>query len=202
MALADRFASGGFAVASVTRSGGTAPAGGRGGDARPVAGLALAADAGDPAALAAAVDRAAAELGPVRVLLFNVSVPLSGVPSQVDPAAVASALRAGVVGGGAAPPAVLPGMLAAGGGSVLFTGGGTAVRPWVAGAAIGLQKAALRNYALALAEELDGTGVRAGTVRIDGMIGSPGLEPATIADAFWAWHTDADSPVEVVLSPA
>lgn len=191
-ALAERFAAGGFAVATVTRSGGAVPAGG----------LAIGADAGDPPGLAAAADRAAAALGPVRVLLYNVSVPLPGQPSQVDPEAVAAALRAGVIGGIAAAQAVLPGMRAAGRGTLLFTGGGTAVKPWVAGAAIGLQKAALRNYALALAEELDGTGLRAGTVRIDGVIGSPGLEPATIADAFWAWHADPTAPVEVALTGA
>ncbi len=193
MALARRFAAGGLRPALLSRQPSETAA------AELDDPVLIAADAADPDALTRGIDAAAAQVGPVEALLFNPSVTLMGRPSEVDPAAVAAALAVGTVGAISAAQAVLPGMRERGRGTLLFTGGGTALQPWVDAVAIGLQKAALRNYALALAAELRGEPVRAGTVTITGMIGSAGFEPDRIADAFWAWHLNPAAADEVVF---
>jgi NAD(P)-dependent dehydrogenase (short-subunit alcohol dehydrogenase family) len=113
-----------------------------------------------------------------------------GQPTEVAPDAVAAALAVGVVAGVVCAQDLAPAMRTAGGGSLLFTGGGTALKPWAAGTAIGLQKAALRNYVLALHDELAPLGIHAGMVTVHGMIApATAYDPDLIAEAFWGLHT-------------
>jgi len=193
MALARRFAAGGFRPALLSRR----PPETAAADLEDA--VLVAADVADPDALTRGIEAAVGQVGPVQALLFNPSVTLMGRPSQVDPAAAADALAVGAVGAITAAQAVLPHMRAQGRGTLLFTGGGTALKPWVDAVAIGLQKAALRNYALALAAELRSEPLRAGTITINGVIGSAGFEPDLIAQTFWEWHLDPAAPDEVVF---
>jgi NAD(P)-dependent dehydrogenase (short-subunit alcohol dehydrogenase family) len=193
MALARRFAAGVFRPALLSRR----PPETAAADLEDA--VLVAADVADPDALTRGIEAAVGQVGPVRALLFNPSVTLMGRPSQVDPAAAADALAVGAVGAITAAQAVLPHMRAQGRGTLLFTGGGTALKPWVDAVAIGLQKAALRNYALALAAELRSEPLRAGTITINGVIGSAGFEPDLIAQTFWEWHLDPAAPDEVVF---
>ena len=77
----------------------------------------------------------------------------------------------GAVAAVTAAQEVLPAMRAAGRGTLLFTGSGVALKPWAPGAALGMQKAALRSYVFALADEVGPLGIHAATVTIQGVVG-------------------------------
>jgi NADP-dependent 3-hydroxy acid dehydrogenase YdfG len=87
------------------------------------------AEAGDPASLTAAVDTLTAALGPVDVLLYNVSVGRQAAVPELAPDDLLADLAAGAVGLQTAVRAVLPGMRERGSGTVLVTGSGSADRP-------------------------------------------------------------------------
>jgi NAD(P)-dependent dehydrogenase (short-subunit alcohol dehydrogenase family) len=150
----------------------------------------LAADAADPAALRTALAAAVAEVGDPEVLLFNPSPTVEAPPSEVSPDDVLMGLRVVAVGAVVTTQAVLPAMLSAGHGSLLFTGSGAALRPWAPMVAVAMQKAALRAYVLALADEVAPRGVHAGLVTVQGVLGSrPELAPDAVAEHFWAAHS-------------
>lgn len=171
-----------------------------------VAAEAVTADAGDAAALGAALADVERRLGRVDVLCYNAVGVHMGPPTALAAADLEADLRVGVVGAQAAALALLPGMRARGGGSLLFTGGGAAFGPSTRAVTLSAQKAALRNLVLSLAAELAGGGaggpppapLRVGTVTVMGGItpGTP-FAPDRIAAAFWALHTGAEPGPEV-----
>ena len=117
--------------------------------------------------------------------LFNVSawVP-GGLNSDLD--AVSSGLDAGVVAALAMTQAVVPRMLTQSSPRILFTGGGTADSPMVASIGLGLQKAALRNLAIALDKDLRETTIAVRTLTIRGSIApETAFDPDRIARALW-----------------
>ena len=188
MALARRFGREGATVALVARrpealAAYVADLGALGIEAR-----GFPADVGDEASLRAAFAAVRAELGDPDVVLYNASLNPAGGPSEVSVGDVESALRVGAVGALVAAQEVLPAMRARGSGTVLVTGGGLALAPWPGATALGMAKAAVRNLAQVLARDLEGTGVRAGTVTIRGIVGAPGFDPDDIADRFWTLH--------------
>jgi NAD(P)-dependent dehydrogenase (short-subunit alcohol dehydrogenase family) len=161
-AVARRFAAGGYAVLGVARDPSRHAA-----LAGPGVTLA-AADAADPAALAAALS------GGAEVLVYNAyraSIATPG-PSALDPALLAGDLAVNVTGALAAVQAVLPGMRAAGRGTILLTGGGLALDPtkWLPAASLAVGKAALRSLALTLHAELAPEGIHAATITVDGAV--------------------------------
>lgn len=202
-ALARRFAAGGFTIAGFARS--------------PQKSAALAAelaeqgckldlrsvDAGDFAALDAAVRAVEAQVGPVEVLVYNAFSAAPAVPSQIPLNGLVADFRVNVGGALAAVQAALPAMQARGKGTILLTGGGLALdpTPWLPAASLGIGKAGIRNLAQSLHKEMAGTPIRVGTVTITGQIlaGTP-LAPETIAERFWELHAMAEpAPVEIVV---
>lgn len=129
------------------------------------------ADAGDPGSLTTAVETLTAALGPVGVLLYNVSVGRSAAAPDLAPDDLLGDLAAGVVGLQTAVRAVLPGMRQRGAGTVLVTGGGSADRPVPSMASLGVQKAALRALAEVQARALAVDGVHVATVTVRGLVG-------------------------------
>jgi NADP-dependent 3-hydroxy acid dehydrogenase YdfG len=169
-ATARRFGGEGYAVGLVSRA--AAPT--QLGEELRAAGVATAeaaAEAGDPDSLTPALRALAAELGPVDVLLYNVSVGRGTTAQELTPEALQADLAAGAVGLQTAVRAVLPDMLARGGGSVLATGGGAADRPFASLPTLGVQKAALRALVQALAAGLADDGVHVATVTVRGVVG-------------------------------
>jgi NAD(P)-dependent dehydrogenase (short-subunit alcohol dehydrogenase family) len=146
---------------------------------------AFAADAGNPTALATTLDAVAAKHGATEVLVYNALALSFGRPTTMTPATLAADFAVNVGGALAATLAVLPAMQAKKSGVVLFTGGGWALYPAAEAASASLGKAALRNLAFTLAEELQDTGVRVGTVTIMGPVkaGTP-FDPDKIGRAF------------------
>lgn len=150
----------------------------------------LAVDAGDPEALEAAFAQVRSAVGDPEVLVFNPSPTVLAPPSEVAPEDVLLGLRVVAVGAVVAAQAVLPAMREAGRGTLLFTGSGAALRPYPPMVAVAVQKAALRAYVLALADEVAPWGVHAGLVTVQGVLGSsPALEPDAVAEAFWTVHS-------------
>lgn len=128
-------------------------------------------EAGDPESLRVAVEGLVGELGPVDVLLYNVSIGREAAVPDLTPEALLGDLAAGAVGLQTAVRAVLPGMRERGGGTVLVTGGGSADRPIASMASLGVQKAALRALAEVQAVALAPEGVHVATVTIRGLVG-------------------------------
>jgi NADP-dependent 3-hydroxy acid dehydrogenase YdfG len=145
-----------------------------------------AADAGDPAALTAAVERLIAGQGPVDVLLFNVSVGRQAAVDALSPEDLLADLAAGTVGLQTSLRAVLPGMRERGRGTVLVTGGGSADRPIPSMATLGVQKAALRALAEVQAAGLAADGIHVATVTVRGFVGEEKQIPPDRVAALYA----------------
>ena len=137
---------------------------------------------GDPASLSAAIGRLVDVLGPIDVLLYNVSVGRPATVPDLTPEDLLADVAAGAIGLQTAVRAVLPGMRERGGGTVLATGGGTADKPMASLATLGVQKAALRALVQVQAAGLADDGVHVATVTIRGLVGEDkSIHPDTVA---------------------
>lgn len=189
-AIARRFGREGFKVAAIARR---ADALKEQTDALAAAGVVAqgyTADAADPASLAAAFVRVAADHGPSGVLVYNAAGVRYKPLAQLTTDELNADLRISIGGAMAAAQAVLPAMREQGAGTLLFTGGGFAFEPMAAMASLGVGKAGIRNLAFSLYADLKDSGVHAATVTICGMVkpGTP-FDPDKIAEAYWALHT-------------
>jgi NAD(P)-dependent dehydrogenase (short-subunit alcohol dehydrogenase family) len=193
VALAQRFAGGGMAVAVVARN---PPA-----IELPGKHLALAADAGDPASIATACDRVKAELGAPDVLVYNAGAFAMGSVVDIDPAEFERSWRINCAGALYAARRVLPDMLARGRGTVLLTGATASLRGGANFATLAVGKFGLRALAQSMARELGPRGIHVAHVVIDGQIDTPRmrqlmpgrdpatmLAPAAIAETYWQLH--------------
>lgn len=155
---------------------------GRGVDAH-----ALTVDLADPVSVGDCLDAVRDRFGDPGVLVYNASRYIGGAPTTVEVEDLVQGFRVGVAGALATVRQVAPAMRAAGRGTVLLTGSGVGVRPFVGSAALGVQKAGLRNLASTLADELEPDGVHVAMITIDGVIGQgAGFAPEEIAEEFWA----------------
>jgi short-subunit dehydrogenase len=82
--------------------------------------------------------------------------------------------------------ALAPAMIERGGGTILATGSAAADAPGPGVPTLGVQKAALRSLIRSLELELGPQGVHCATVTINGVLGAPGFDPASIADLYFA----------------
>jgi short-subunit dehydrogenase len=207
-AVAEKFGAEGFAVALVARSEARLAAGVAALQAKGVAAAAFQADAGDPAAIRAALDKARADLGPISALHWNAYAGVTGDLLTIDPATLQSGFQVGVVGLLAAVQAALPDLKAAKDGAVLVTNGAFGeVSPMTDAFAVQLQATgvALANAAKhklvgMLSERLKGDGVYVGEVMVAGVVkgtawaddaptpGIGGIDPVAVADLFWKLH--------------
>jgi NAD(P)-dependent dehydrogenase (short-subunit alcohol dehydrogenase family) len=152
-----------------------------------------AADVRDTAALAAALDRAAEELGPIEVLLYS-PIPQKEFLHPVLDSGVAD-LRAAVefslYGPVTAVQHVLPGMRSIGRGTVLFVNGGSAVRPNPAVAGTSVAFAAEGAYGQLIHDTLGADSIYVGQFIIPGAItrGHPTNDPDVLAARLWRMHT-------------
>lgn len=149
----------------------------------------MGADLSVPAQVASLFSVIHQELGPTEVLIYNAAAYRMGGVHNTSPEDLAADLALSVGGALAAVQQVLPHMEQKGSGALLFTGGSTAMTPMPGALTLGIGKAALRNLALALHQELKDKGVLATTVTICGPI-APGtyFDPATIAKTYWQLH--------------
>lgn len=191
LATAKRFAREGFAVAmlarradalknyveEVTRSGGVAKA--------------YACDLVDPIAAFAAVENAIAELGVPSVLVYNAAFWRESHPMDLSPQVFADDLNVSVVSALASVQAVYRPMKVAGGGTILFTGGGLALKPetGVAVPSLTAGKSALRGLAYALNPTLAEDHIKVAILTVKGMIKfDTDLNANIVAERFWSMY--------------
>jgi NAD(P)-dependent dehydrogenase (short-subunit alcohol dehydrogenase family) len=159
------------------------------------------ADAAHPESLRVAIEAALARFGAADALLYNAVSFSQGMPTTVDPATLMRDFNVNVAGALAAAQAVLPSMRQAGRGTLLFTGGGWALHPDPAFASLGIGKGALRTLVMLLARELEGSGIRVGTLTVMGLVKSgSAFDPNAVGRAFLELYREpADEfPVEVL----
>lgn len=161
---------------------------------------AYAADAADAEALRAALRQAQLDLGPAKVLVYNVADVQRSRPTGLDIEQLVREFRANVAGALACVQALAPEMRVRGGGSLLFTGGGIADHPSTDFASLSLGKAALRNLTHTLAQELGMHGIHVATVTVHGFV-QPGthFDPHLIAQSFIKLHRQPRGRFDIEL---
>jgi NAD(P)-dependent dehydrogenase (short-subunit alcohol dehydrogenase family) len=144
------------------------------------------ADAGDGAALRAALAPLFAAPDAPGVVIYSAAIATFGDLLSITPDQLAQGYAVDVIGAVVTAQVAVPAMRAAGGGTLLFTGGGfaDALPPGLASLSLG--KLGLRAVATMLARELRGDHIHAGSLTILGQIapGTP-FDPDAIADAYW-----------------
>jgi short-subunit dehydrogenase len=192
MAIARRFADGGYRVTLVARS--------TDGLGQLADGLAdtgaridtVAADASDPDGLGARIGELYNGQGAPGLIIYNA---VMGAPDQLLSSSVEhlqTAYSVDVIGAIVVTQVVAPAMRAAGTGTIIVTGGGFADYPIPALATISLGKAALRSAATMLGADLEPDGIRVATLTIMGQIvAGTAFDPENIAKRYWeVVHTD------------
>lgn len=146
-------------------------------------------DLGEAGAIPELFNAIEREQGEAQVLVYNASAGTRGSASTLAAASFERDLRINAIAPLEAAQRVLPAMRKARQGTLLFTGGGLALKSQADMASGSMGKAALRQLALCLAEELAPEGLHAATVTIAGYVQrGTALDPDRIADAFWDLH--------------
>jgi short-subunit dehydrogenase len=193
MAVARRFAEGGYRVTLVARSSDNLSE-----LANTLADTGteidtVSADASDPDGLGARIGALYHGQGAPGLIVYNA---VMGAPDQLLTSSVAhlqAAYAVDVIGAIVVTQIVAPAMRAAGSGTIIVTGGGFADYPIPALATISLGKAALRSAATMLGADLEADGIRVATLTIAGQIvaGTP-FDPTRIAERYWEVVHSAD----------
>ncbi|MER7845755.1 SDR family NAD(P)-dependent oxidoreductase [Kitasatospora sp. NPDC096077] len=189
-AVGRRFAREGLPVGVVARTDATAGAAAeavlRAGGGGAVA--ARTADSTDEAALRAALDGLAQELGPPDVLVYNAALIRPDTVGELSAREHLDAWAVNVVGALTAAAHVAPGMAERGRGTVLITGGMPEPKP--AYVSLSLGKAGVRALVTLLDQTYGPSGVHAASVTVDGPV-APGtaFDPDVIAEHYWRLHT-------------
>lgn len=189
MALAHRFGREGYSLSLVARRPEALGAACTELAAKGIGAKSYPADAGKVELLRQAIAQAIAANGTPDLLIYNAAAVTPKPASLLEPEQLLRDFSTGVAGAMVAAQAVIPAMRAARKGSILFTGGGFAFEPMPNLASLGIEKAAIRNLAFALAKELAPEGIHIGTVTVGGMVkpGTP-FAPELIAEEFWKLH--------------
>ena len=186
MAVARRFALGGYRITLVARS-----ADGLRDLAASLADTGVAigtieADASEPERLGARVAELYRGKDAPGVIVYNA---VMGAPDQLLSSSVAhlqAAYAVDVISAIVVAQVAAPAMRAAGFGTIIVTGGGFADHPIPALATVSLGKAALRSAATMLGADLQPDGIRVATLTIAGQIvAGTAFDPQRIAERYW-----------------
>ncbi|MBC8100912.1 MAG: SDR family NAD(P)-dependent oxidoreductase [Armatimonadetes bacterium] len=190
LAVAGRFARGGYALAMMARRSDALAEYTQTLQASGAIAQGFAVDMGDTAAIRSALQSVNDTMGAPEVLVYNAAAYSPGLPSELDAEQLLDSFRVNVVGAMAAAQQVIPQMRAQRRGTILFTGGGLALYPSAQYAALSIGKGGIRSLALMLAAELAPDGIHVATVTIAGGV-QPGthFDPDTIAETYWTLHT-------------
>jgi short-subunit dehydrogenase len=192
MAVARRFADGGYRVTLVARStDGLGQLAGRLADTAAQIDT-IAADASDLEGLRARMAELYHEQGAPGLIIYNA---VMGAPDQLLSSSVEhlqTAYAVDVISAIVVTQVAAPAMQAAGSGTVIVTGGGFADHPIPALATVSLGKAALRSAATMLGADLEPDGIRVATLTIAGQIvAGTAFDPDNIAKRYWeVVHSD------------
>lgn len=147
------------------------------------------ADASDRESVAAAFQAIRETLGEPTILIYNAAIVEPAKLSDADFDYFMRCFQANAAGALLCAQQVIPAMRAAGRGTILFSGGVLAFEPIAGWGVTAVGKAALRNMALVLDQELRGDGIHVASVAIHGGIqNDPFFAPERIAESFWQLH--------------
>jgi short-subunit dehydrogenase len=192
MAVARRFAEGGYRVTLVARStdglndlAGTLADTGTRIDT-------VAADVSDPDGFRAHMAELYNDQGAPGLIIYNA---VMGAPDKLLSSTVEhlqTAYTVDVLGAIVVTQVAAPAMRAAGSGTIIVTGGGFADHPIPALATVSLGKAALRSAATMLGADLEPDGIRVATLTIAAQIvAGTAFDPENIAERYWeVVHSD------------
>jgi NAD(P)-dependent dehydrogenase (short-subunit alcohol dehydrogenase family) len=185
--VALRFAREGWGIGLVARTRATVDATAEAVAAVGVPVVPLTADVRDDAGLRAALDRAARELGPPEVVVYNAARVRPDRPGELSVRAHQDAWAVNVVGAIPAAAHVAPMMAERGRGTFVVTGGMPDAEP--AYVSLSLGKAGVRALVELLGKEHGPAGVHVATVTVDGPV-APGsaFDPDDIAEHYWRLH--------------
>jgi NADP-dependent 3-hydroxy acid dehydrogenase YdfG len=199
-AVAEKFGAEGFSVALVGRNDDRLAAGVSALKTKGITAAAFRADAADPTAVAAAIRKVRAELGPITAIHWNaVGGAEAGDLLTADPVVLRGIFDAAVFGLLAATREALPDLKSAADGTILITNGGfgelspdiDAYATSINAMGVALSNAAKNKLAGLLSQRLKADGIYVGEVMVRGTIkGTPtdsgnSVEPSRIADKFW-----------------
>lgn len=153
-----------------------------------------AADASDPASIAAAFQSIRSEYGTPDVLVYNVGVTTPDRDVRVDADTLFARYRTDVVGAYACIQEVATEEFAQRSGAILVTGGRLATQPEFTFLPLSMDKAALRAMVCAMHPVLKERGIYLGMVTVAGGI-KPGTHfaPDLIAERFWDLYEKRDA---------
>lgn len=195
-AVARRFGSEGFGVALIARSQERVDALAADLAEDGITARGFSADVRDLPALTAALESAAATLGPIEVLQYSpIPQKESMLPLlETSPADLVGPVEFSIYGPVAAVQHILPGMRSLGHGTILFVNGGSAVRPAGRVTGTSIAFAAESAYAQMLHDELAADGIHVIQLIIPGAIesGHPRKDPLVLADTLWSLHSERE----------
>jgi len=210
LAVARRFGREGFGVALIARNADKLSAMVADLEADDIWAEPFIADVTEPEQLSLALKSATSRFGAIEVLAFSPAdltapelAPTNAL--QTTPQSIQPWIDLQLFGGINACRAALPAMQEAGTGTILFTIGHGSVDPIPNLANICTAAAALRNWALSLAETVEPDGIFVGIVRLGAFMSNthlPGrvtVPPSEVAEQLWRLHTRRDVH-EVVLT--
>ena len=186
LAVAHRFAAGGYRVTLVARSADRLDE-----LARSLADTGaeintIEVDASSPEVLRARMTELYSDEGAPGIVIYNAVI---GAPDQLLSSTVThlqEAYAVDVIGAIVVAQEAAPAMKGAGFGTIIVTGGGFADHPVPALATVSLGKAALRSAATMLGVDLGPDGIRVATLTIAGQIvAGTAFDPARIAERYW-----------------
>ncbi len=186
LAIAHRFAAGGYRLTLVARSADRLDELARSLDDTGAEINTIEADASNPEELRARMTELYGDEGAPGVVIYNAVI---GAPDQLLSSTVThlqEAYAVDVIGAVVVAQEAAPAMKAAGSGTMIFTGGGFADHPIPALATVSLGKAALRSAATMLGVDLGPDGIRVATLTIAGQIvAGTAFDPERIAERYW-----------------
>lgn len=151
--------------------------------------LCYSANASDEASLRKLIGKVRKGLGDPQVLIYNAAATHTARPTSLTSRNLVEDFQVNVVGALVCAQEVAGAMKTAGKGTILLTGGGFAYEPAANYASLSLGKAALRNLAYSLAQELGSSGIHVATVTVYGFVQSgTHFDPARIAQAYVHLH--------------
>lgn len=143
-------------------------------------------DVSSNAAIKTSFDEVISKTGRIDVMVYNVAMMRANRPLDLTASELLSHYQTDVAGALTAVQQVIPQQKEIHAGTLLFTGGGFASAPAATNTTMSLDKAALHNLTMVLAQELASTGIFSGIVTIKGHIGqNEHFSQANIAESYW-----------------
>jgi NADP-dependent 3-hydroxy acid dehydrogenase YdfG len=153
-------------------------------------------DVSEEDSLQTAIHQVIKTFGKIDVLLYNAAAGTPGKPTTLKTADLINDFKISVAGALVSVKESLPHMK---NGSILFTGGGLALTPYTDYASLAVGKAAIRNLAYSLNQELSQKDTYLGLLTVNGFVQEgTSLSPDHVAEEFYRMNTNR-TELEVML---